>query len=244
MFAIGERTGVARIMCRSAGDIRFRLVHTFLATNPFGTLALIIVSIAGEAISMRAERDPVLVKATLEAGVRLIISIGVTDPNSAQSMKIMIDKLQNFFMTFARITKQLANFERGETLVQILKTRNGEQVVIAIGWSTWTGERPEESEPVIDDVEGFGFVSEMMLSARSGLIFFFFGGIGVGLVRLVGARVINVGSLRIAKGGKTTMLKTGGSIAGTAILACYAGWAGAMRGGLGAGRNLMATVHV
>jgi len=81
---------------------------------------------------MRAELDPVLVKATLEAGVRLIISIGVTDPNSAQSMKIMIDKLQNFFMTFARITKQLANFERGETLVQILKTRDGEQVVLRL----------------------------------------------------------------------------------------------------------------
>lgn len=163
----------------AAGDIRFRLVHTFLATNPFGTLALVIMSVAGEAISMRAELDPVLVKATLEAGVRLIISIGVTDPNSAQSMKIMIDKLQNFFMTFARITKQLANFERGETLVQILKTRNGEQVVIAIGWSTWTGERPEESEPVIDDVEGFGFVSEMMLSVRSGLIFFSLAALGL-----------------------------------------------------------------
>jgi|GEM_PF-6459849 len=128
---------------------------------------------------MRAELDPVLVKATLEAGVRLIISIGVTDPNSAQSMKIMIDKLQNFFMTFARITKQLANFERGETLVQILKTRDGEQVVIAIGWSIWTGERPEESEPVIDDVEGFGFVSEMMLSVRSGLIFFSLAALGL-----------------------------------------------------------------
>ena len=82
MFVIGERAGVARIMRRSAGDIRFGLMSTFLATNPFGTLALIIMSVAGESISMRAEGDAVLVKAALEAGVRLIIALGVTDPNS------------------------------------------------------------------------------------------------------------------------------------------------------------------
>ena len=173
MFVIGERATVARIMRRSAGDIRFGLMGTFLAANPFGALTLIIMSVARESIAVRAEWDAVLVKAALEAGVRLIISIGVTDPNGAQSMQIVIDKLQDFFMAFARIAKQLANFERGETLVQILKPRDGEQVIIAIGWSTWTCERPDESEPVIDDVEGFGFVSEMMLSVRSGLVFFF-----------------------------------------------------------------------
>ena len=117
-------------------------------------------------------------------------------------------------------------------------------MVVSVGGSAGTAECPEESEPIINDIECFGFVSEMMLSVRSSLVFFFFGGIGVGLAGLVGAGVLNVGSLRIAKGGKTTMLKTGGSIAGTAILACCLGWAGAMRGGLGAGRNLMATVHV
>ena len=61
------------------------------------------------------------------------------------------------------------------------KGDNNEQVVIAIGWSTSTCERLGESEPVtsalacgasVDDVEGFGFVFEMMLFARSGLIFF------------------------------------------------------------------------
>jgi len=35
MFVIGERAGFTRIMRRSAEDIRFRLVDTFLATNPF-----------------------------------------------------------------------------------------------------------------------------------------------------------------------------------------------------------------
>ena len=82
MFVIGERAGVARIMRRSAGDIRFGLMSTFLATNPFGTLALIIMSIAGKAIAVGTERGPILVKAALEAGMRLIVTIGVTDPNS------------------------------------------------------------------------------------------------------------------------------------------------------------------
>ena len=159
------------------------------------------------------------------------------------SLKIVIDKLQDFFMTFARIAKQLANFERGETLMQILKTRDGEQVIIAIGWSTWTCERPDESEPVIDDVEGFGFVAEMMLSVRSGLVFFFFGSIGVDLAGLVGSGIIYVGSQRIAKGGKTTMLITGGCVAGAAILACCSSRADALSGGLGAGRHLVTTLH-
>ncbi len=117
-------------------------------------------------------------------------------------------------------------------------------MVVAVGGSAGTCERPEESEPVVDNVEGFGFVSEMMLSVRSGLIFFFFGSIGVDLVGLVGSGIINVGSLWIAKGGKTTMLITGGSVAGAAVFACFAGRAGAMRGGLGAGRHLVTTVHV
>ena len=83
MFAIGERAGLTRIMRRSAKYVGVRLMGTFLAANPFGALPLIIMSVAGESIAVRAERDAVLVKAALEAGVRLIISIGVTDPNGA-----------------------------------------------------------------------------------------------------------------------------------------------------------------
>ena len=147
-------------------------------------------------------------------------------------------------MAFARITKQFPNFESGKTLMQILKTRDSQQVVVAISRCARTGERPEESEPIINNIEGFGFVSEMVLSARDGQILFFFGCIGIDLAGLIGAGIIHVGSLRIAKGGKTTMLKTGGSIAGTAILSCCSGWAGTMRGRLGAGRSLMATLHV
>jgi hypothetical protein len=75
-------------------------------------------------------------------------------------------------------------------LAQILKTWDGEQIIVAISRSAGTGERPEESEPIIDNIEGFGFVSEMMLSVRDGLGFFVLGCIGVGLARLVGAGVI------------------------------------------------------
>ena len=117
MFAIGEWAGLTRIMSRGAENIRVGLVDTFLATNPFEALALIIMSVAGEAIAVGTERDSVLVKAALEAGMRLVIAIGMTDPNSAQSMKIMIDKLQDFFMTFARIAEQFTDLECGKTLV-------------------------------------------------------------------------------------------------------------------------------
>ncbi len=120
MFAISERAGLTRIMHRSAKNIRFGLVGTFLATNPFGTLSLIIMSVAGEAIAVRAERDTVLVKAALEAGMRLVIALGVTNPNGAQGVQgvqIVIDKLQDFFMTFARIAEQFTDLECGKTLV-------------------------------------------------------------------------------------------------------------------------------
>jgi hypothetical protein len=61
-------------------------------------------------------------------------------------------------------------------------------MIVAVGRCAGTSERPEESEPVINDVEGFGLVSEMMLSARDRLVFFVLGFIGV--AGLVGARVI------------------------------------------------------
>ena len=117
-------------------------------------------------------------------------------------------------------------------------------MVVAVGGSAGTGERPEESEPIVNNVEGFGFVAEMMLSVRSGLIFFFFGSIGVDLAGLVGSGIINVDCLWLAKGGKTTMLITGGGVAGAAILACFASGARAVLGGLGAVRHLVTTLHV
>lgn len=74
--------------------------------------------------------------------------------------------------------------------MQILKTRDGKQIIVAISRSAGTGECPEESEPIINDVEGFGFVSEMVFSARDGQILFFFGCIGVDLAGLIGAGII------------------------------------------------------
>ena len=93
MFPIGERAGLTRIMRRSAGDIRFRLMSTFLATNPFGTLALIIMSVAGETIAVGTERDTVLIKAALETGLRLVIVFGVAHADGAEGVQVVIDKL-------------------------------------------------------------------------------------------------------------------------------------------------------
>jgi len=70
-------------MRRGAENIRVRLMDTFPTANPFEALALIIMSVAGEKIPMRTERDTVLVKAAFEAGMRLVVSIGVADMDGA-----------------------------------------------------------------------------------------------------------------------------------------------------------------
>ncbi len=117
MFAIGEWAGLTRIMSRGAENIRVGLVDTFLATNPFEALALIIMSVAGEKIAVGTERDTVLVKAALETGLRLVIVFGVAHADGAEGVQVVIDKLQDFFMTFARIAEQFTDLECGKTLV-------------------------------------------------------------------------------------------------------------------------------
>lgn len=209
---------MARCMRRSTQYVGGRLMGTFLAANPFGGVTLVIMSVAGEAVPMRAERDAVLIEAALETGERQIIAIGVAQTDGAQSMQIVIDKLQDFFMAFARITEHFTDLEGGKTLLQILKPRNGQQVVVAIRRRTWTAERPEESEPIIHDVEGFGFVAEVMFPARDGdwLLFGFLRGIGIGC-GLIGASVIHISRLGIAPSGKAAMLEAGRRIAGAAF---------------------------
>jgi hypothetical protein len=91
----------------------------------------------------------------------------------------MIDKLQYLIKTFTRIAEQFTDLESGKTLAQIFETWDGQQIIVAISRSTGTGERPEESEPIVNDVEGFGFVSEMMLSVRDGLIFLSLAALGL-----------------------------------------------------------------
>ena len=64
------------------------------------------------------------------------------------------------------------------------------EVIIAVGWSAGTRQRPDQREPVVDNVEGFGFVAEVMFAAWQGGLLVFFGSIRIGFARLIGAGVI------------------------------------------------------
>lgn len=92
-------------------------------------------------------------------------------------------------------------------------------MVIAIGRSAGTCQRPDQKEPVVDNVEGFGFVPEVMFPARGRGFLFFFGSIRIGSAGLICAGVKHVRRLRVTPGRETTMLKTGGCVTGATILA-------------------------
>ena len=61
-------------------------------------------------------------------------------------------------------------------------------MIVAIGSSEGAGGRPEGREAIVNDVEGFGFVAEVVLSVRSRSQFGVPGGIRV-MAGLVGAGV-------------------------------------------------------
>lgn len=152
----------------------------FETTNPFGGVTLIIMSIAGESVAMRTVRDSVAIIPALETGERQIISISMAQTDRTQGLKIIMHKPKNFIEAFPSIAKQFTDLERWETLAQILQTGDGEQMVVVIGRGAGTRQRPDQEETVVDDVEGFGFVSEVMFSARGGwLLFAFLRGVGV-----------------------------------------------------------------
>ncbi len=71
----------------------------------------------------------------------------------------------------------------------------------------------------------------------------FFGEIGV-VVRLVGAGVVDIGGLRVARGGKATVLAAGPSITGTTFLVLLASRASPGQTGLGTGGDLVSTLLV
>ena len=78
----------------------------------------------------------------------------------------------------------------------MLETGEGQQVIIAVGRGRRSGQWPDQEEPIIDDVECFGFVPKVMLSSHvgSGLLRWFFGRLGcIGIwPRLVGTDIYSL----------------------------------------------------
>ena len=152
--------------------------------------------------------------------------------------------LKDFIETLPRIPEEFTDLEGGESFAQSLQTGNGQQVIIAVGRSAGTCQRPDQEEPVVDDVEGFGLVAEVMFPARAGGGFVCFGSIGTDpAVRLVGAAVVNISSLWVTPGCETTMIQTGRCITGAALLVRQASWATAMSSRLRTGWHLMTADH-
>ena len=86
---------------------------------------------------------------------------------------------KDLIKTLPRIPEEFTDLERWESFAQILQTRDGQQVIIAVGRSAGTRQRPDQKEAVIHDVEGFGFVSEVVFPARGRGSFVFFGSIWI-----------------------------------------------------------------
>lgn len=196
------------------------MMNTFETTEPLGDMPLIIVSIAGKTIAMWTEWNSILVIAALQASVRIFIILCMTNTDRAQRMKVVVNKLQDFFHAFARVTEYFTDFEIRKALVKFVKTGNSEQVVIAVGGRAWTGQCPKQRKPIVNDVEGFGLVAEVMFAVGGALSLVFFGRIGIGSVWLIGASVIHISCLWIAPGGEATMIVTGGCVTRAAFLAC------------------------
>jgi len=96
-------------------------------------------------------------------------------------------------------------------------------VIVAIGGSARAGERPDERETIIDEIEGFGFISKMMLATRGGFVLIRLGRVGVVFSGLVGAGVIDVGGLWVTPGGKAAVFPAFWGITFAAFFPSFAG---------------------
>ena len=143
-------------------EIGVRAMQALLAADPLGLVALVVMAIAVQAEAMGTEGGAVFVEAALETGEGVIISLGMAQLDGTESIEVMVDKGEDLIEAFTGIAKDFVDGEVWEALEQLLEAGDGEQVVVAVGGGKGAGQGPEGEETVIDDVEGFGLVAEMM----------------------------------------------------------------------------------
>ncbi len=120
-------------------------------------------------------------------------------------------------------------------------------MIVDVGRGTGSGQRPELEEAVVDDVEGLGFVAEVVFAARFsgwpvlGSAILWRIGIGAGSV---GAGVVDVGGLGIAPGGEAAVLPANVRVTGAAFFALFSSRARALGSRLGASRGLRDTFQM
>jgi hypothetical protein len=111
---------------KSDRDIRKGLVGALVAAQPLGGLAMIIVTVAGEAITERAKRIAKRVIAAFDTSKRQVITVMVAQANSAQCMQFVVNKGEYLVMAFSGIAQEFTDRESGEAAAQDVETRDGE----------------------------------------------------------------------------------------------------------------------
>ena len=172
----GETEGVSRIsegtsLLRELGlrligeaNIGGGLVQALLMAEPFGGVALVIMAIAGQAVSKRAKRGTMCIVIAFETGEWSVIALVVTEADGAGSLEIIVYVPQDIIIAFTGVAEDLTDLEGGEIETQRIKTGDGQEMIVAIGRGERAGEGPEHGEAIVDDIEGFGFVTEMMFT--------------------------------------------------------------------------------
>lgn len=115
MLRVREGAGGAGQVGGRPGDVWFRLVNTFLSTNPFGGLALVVVAVAGEAVAVWAEQDAIFVEAAFQTRVWIIVVPGMERTDGTQGVEFVVNKFQDFRVSFTGIAEQFSDFQVWET---------------------------------------------------------------------------------------------------------------------------------
>ena len=150
-----------------------------MSADPLGSMVLVVVAVAGQAVTDGTQGNAVLVVATLQASHGQIIPFGMAEADGAQGMQIRVNISEDNLMPFPGVAQDLADGELGETTAQVLEARDGQQMVVAVGRGKGSGDRPIGEETIVNDVEGFGLVTEVVLAMRSGALFGILVGIGI-----------------------------------------------------------------
>ena len=215
-----------------------------MATEPFTLLALVVMAVGGKGVAVRTERSALGIIATCETGSRILVDLVMAQREETECPQVVIDVAQDVVVGFAGITSDFADVEIGETAAQIVKTGNGLEMVVAVGGDEGGREGPVGEEAVIKNIEGLGFVAEMVLSLGRGALLLT---LVVRRCRLclgaVVALIVDVACVRVAGCGTATVVATSLGVTVPALFACCLCGTGALRAGEETGGTHLGTAH-
>ena len=87
--------------------------------------------------------------------------------DGAQGFEVVVDEEEHLVEALASIPQHLADVQFGEAMTEVFEAGDGLEVVVVVGGDEGAGQRPEGEEAVIHDVEGLGFVAEVVLTPLS-----------------------------------------------------------------------------